>query len=275
MRDYKKVLWLAIIIIAVIGIGFGIYYFFFYEKPQEPLMFEEVVEEEPSDTPEEKPEREDANKVIKWDKVSLDKSDDLIRSLAAKLSSHPQFIDWLKNEDIIRKFSAVVDSIAHGQAPRKFVDFLTPKESFKVIKIGESYYLDPVSYERYNLAADVFASLDTEECLKLYWELKPLIQKAYIDLGYPTDDFHDTLLKAIVELLKTPVIEGDIPLEKEVVTYKMADPKLEQLSPPQKHLLRMGAPNVQKIQAKLLELAQALEFDKSQLPQSEIYIPLQ
>jgi hypothetical protein len=40
---------------------------------------------------------------------------------------------------------------------------------------------------------------------------------------------------------------------------------LEELSPAQKHLLRMGPANVQKIQSKLRELASALGVSSSEL----------
>jgi hypothetical protein len=46
----------------------------------------------------------------------------------------------------------------------------------------------------------------------------------------------------------------------------LVDSKIEEMSPPQKHLLRMGPENVQLIQAKLRELARALGFPETDLP---------
>jgi len=45
MEDFRKVVWTAIILIALIGIGFGIYYFFFYKKSEEPFAVGEIQEE--------------------------------------------------------------------------------------------------------------------------------------------------------------------------------------------------------------------------------------
>ena len=58
-----------------------------------------------------------------------------------------------------------------------------------------------------------------------------------------------------------------------MVTYKIADPKLEELSAPQKHLLRMGTENVLKIQDKLREFAIELGIPESELPEPIIYTP--
>ena len=272
MEDFRKVVWTAILLIALIGIGFGIYYFFFYKKSEEPFIAEEV-QEEPSELPADKPLGEEVERVLTERQLDLDKSDDLVNRLAVKLSSHPQLTAWLKNKDMIRNFVAVIDNIADGMSPRSHLEFLSPKEDFEVIKRGRRYYLSPASYSRFNLVAEVFESLDTKECAKLYWELKPLIQEAYFELGYPNQDFHDTLFTAVVELLKTPVVEGDILVEKKVVTYIMVDRKLESLSESQKHFLRMGPRNIRKIQDKMREFAKVLGFPEDQIPDTDIYVP--
>jgi hypothetical protein len=272
MEDFRKVVWTAILLIALIGIGFGIYYFFFYEKSEEPFVAQ-AVQEDPSELPADKPLGEEVERVLTERQLDLDKSDNLVNKLAVKLSSHPQLTAWLKNKDMIRNFVAVIDNIADGMSPRSHLEFLSPREDFEVIKRGKRYYLSPASYSRYNLVAEVFESLDTKECAKLYWELKPLIQEAYFELGYPNQDFHDTLFTTVVELLKTPVVEGDILVEKKVVTYIMVDQKLENLSESQKHFLRMGPRNMRKIQEKLREFAQVLGFPEDQIPESYIYVP--
>ncbi|MFQ6083778.1 MAG: DUF3014 domain-containing protein [Candidatus Aminicenantia bacterium] len=273
MEEYKKVVLTGVIFIALVGIGLGIYYFFIYKKSQKPLSFPEVIEEQPSPVSLGKPIREEEKMARELAGLDLDNSDDMVRKLAKELSSYPQLAVWLRNEDLLRKFTAVVDNIANGLSPRPHIEFLAPQGDFQVIEKDGLFYVNPVSFDRYNLVADVFASLDSEGCVKLYGQLKPLVQEAYRDLGYPTQDFQETLFKAIIELLKTPVIEGEILLEEKVVTYMMVAPRLENLSPAQKHLLRMGPENVRKIQAKLREMALALGIPESQLPQSVVYYP--
>ena len=273
MKKYRKAIWIGAVTIALVGIGFGIYYLFFFEKPEQLPAKPKVIKEEPTPAPSEEPISEEEKRVRELARLVLDTSDDVVRKFAKELSSHPQLATWLKNEDLIRKFTVVVVNIADGESPRSHIAFLAPKEEFQVMEKNGSLYIDPDSYKRYNLPADVFASLDAEGCVELYEQLKPLIQEAYRDLGYPIKDFQEALFKAIIELLKTPIIEGEILLEGKVITYMMVDPKLEQLSPAQKHLLRMGPENVRKIQAKLREIALALGIPENQLPPSIVYSP--
>lgn len=273
MKKYKKVILIAIVLIALAGIGFGSYYFLIYQKrPKGPVSLPRKVTKE-----EKKPSPVPIAKIIKKEEkphevvLELDSSDVMVRKLAKDLSSHPQLAVWLMNEDLIRRFVAAVDNIANGLSPRFHIEFLAPQGNFQVIKKGGRLYIDPASYKRYNLIVDVFASLDSEGCAKFYDRLKPLFQEAYRELGYPSKDFQEILFKAIIEFLKTPIVEGKILLKKKVITYEMVDPKLEQLSGAQKHLVRMGPQNVRKIQMKLREIALALGIPEDRLPQSRVY----
>jgi hypothetical protein len=205
--------------------------------------------------------------------VELDKSDDLVRQLAKEISSHPRIAQWLQSQDLIRRFVAAVDNIANGLSPRVHIDFFVPPGQFAAVKKGDILIADPEGYSRYYTVADVFVSLDSQQCVSLFRALKPLCQEAYRDLGYPDQDFEQTILRAIVELLETPVVEGVIVLEKAVLNYVILDPELEGLSDAQKHLLRMGPENVGAIQAKLKEMAIALGFAESRLPKARVYTP--
>jgi hypothetical protein len=205
--------------------------------------------------------------------VELDKSDELVRQLAAELSAHPRLGVWLRSEQLIRRFVAAVDNIANGLSPRPHISFFMPDEEYKTIKRGKVYVADPDGYNRYNPVVDVFVSLDSAKCVSLFRGFKPLLHVAYRDLGYPDEDFERTLLKAMFELLRAPVVDGTILVEKTVVSYKMLDPKLENLSEAQKHLLRMGPENVEAIQKKLREMALALGAAESLLPAARYYTP--
>ena len=55
--------------------------------------------------------------------------------------------------------------------------------------------------------------------------LKPRIDDAYKELGLPDTTFDQTLERAIVVLLKTPIPEGRVPVEPNgAVVYRFADP---------------------------------------------------
>jgi hypothetical protein len=275
MDEKKKVIWTGVIFLVVLGLGVGLYYFFVLNKFKEPVSAKTSALKKAAQLPQEEQITKEEKVVSKLPRVALDKSDDLVRHFVSDLTPHPQFAAWLKNSGLIRRFVAAVDNIANGLSPRPQLEFLGSDKEFKVIKKEGRLYLDPSSYYRYDQVVDVFSSLNAERCIKIYREFKPLVQEAYRDLGYPNQDFDQTLLKAIIELLKTPLISGNILLEKKVVTYVMGDRELEELSLPQKHLLRMGPENVEIAQAKLRELALALGFAEVRLPKPWVYTPEQ
>ena len=121
--------------------------------------------------------------------------------------------------------------------------------------------LDPAGYARYDGIGDAAASLDPEQCARVYRLLEPLFESAYRELGHPEGGFTKALQAALLKLLEVPVVAGEVPLvrvDKVVVLYEFFDEHLEALSIPQKHLLRMGPRNVTRIQEKLRGLQEAL-----------------
>jgi hypothetical protein len=270
MEESTKVIRAALIFFVLVAVGFGIYFLFFREKPKEMTPSQEVT---PPTAEAQVAEPAAKGKVLAPIEVELDKSDELMRELAKGFSSNPTFASWLMTKDLIRKFVAAVDNIAQGMSPRSQVDFFSPKGRFLVITRRGKVYLDPASYGRYKPAVEVFLSLDSKACAELYRRLKSPIQQAYRDLGYPEQDFDETLTLAIIELLKVPVVQGEIRLEERVISYGISDQKLEDLSDAQKHLLRMGPENVQKIQTKLRDIALELGIPSERIPLPKVYQP--
>jgi hypothetical protein len=243
---------IAIVAIALVAAGAALYYFYFRPKPPAETA---VTPQESAVGEETKPEEE-----IKPIEVELSKSDELVRKLVKELSSRPEVARWLLTDNLIRRFVVAVDLIANGDSPRIPIDFIELKGDFKVDKAEGKEFIDPNSYQRYEKIAEIFASLDTRGTVTLYKQLRLPIQQAYRELGYPEGDFNSTLKKAIISLLETPVVEGKIYVDRDVLTYKMENPELEDLTPAQKHLLRMGPDNIRMIQAKLQDIAFKLGF---------------
>jgi hypothetical protein len=185
----------------------------------------------------------------------LDETDALVRQLVAKLSTHPEVAAWLTTDKLIRNFTVVVLNIAEKHTPVTHLRALALNAPFTTAEESGSETISSASYRRYDPYADAFSGLDARGSARLYATLKPRIQDAYKDLGFPEGDFDDVLKRAIVELLQTPVIDKPITVHRTAVSYKYDDPKLEALTPAQKQLLRMGPRNVRLIQAKLREMA--------------------
>ncbi|MCG6962688.1 MAG: DUF3014 domain-containing protein [Acidobacteria bacterium] len=198
--------------------------------------------------------------------VTLNTSDVAVRQLVAGLSQNPKLVAWLAHEDLVRRFVASVYNIAHGKSPRTHLAFMRPQSPFKVENKNGELITDPRSYRRYNLAAGVFSSIDTQGAVQVLQELRPLTDQAFGEIARPGETFQQTLYDAIAELLRTPEVPPDAPLEEKVITYRYADPKLEALSDAQRHLLRMGPDNVRRVKTKLRELAVALGMPASQIP---------
>ncbi|MGB7295713.1 MAG: DUF3014 domain-containing protein [Candidatus Aminicenantales bacterium] len=264
-RPFPRVL----LIIVILAVAAALYYFLIHRRGAKTERLVDipsaaVLEKELPPAPLEGPDKPPVN---------LDESDDLVRSLAKEISTHPRLADWLNSKGLIRRFVAAVDNIANGLSPRAHVDFFEPPGEFGTAERGGLTVADPDGYGRYHTVVDVFVSLESNQCVSLFRSMKPLCQEAYRDLGYPDQDFEQTILRAIVELMGTPVVEGSIYLEKAVLNYVILDPALENLSDAQKHLLRMGLENVGAIQAKLREMALALGFAEDRLPKTRYYTP--
>ncbi len=189
---------------------------------------------------------------------SLGESDGFVRELLTALSSHAGLAAYFLSDDLIRKGVVVIANIAEGDPPARHFRDLRPEEPFDVVRRGARLYVDPLSYRRYDVLADGFASLDAEGITDLYRTVEPLVHEAYEELGYLDEPFGNVLTKAFAVLLDTPVVETPAEVYAVSVNYAYSDPRLESLTPAQKQLLRMGPANVRKIQARLRGIANAL-----------------
>ena len=195
----------------------------------------------------------------------LDQTDPLVRQLVGALSSHPVVASWLTTDRLIVNFVVVTSKIADGQTPVAELKAIGPVPPFRTRTARGTLFIDPASYRRYDRYAQAVSALDARGSVRLYETLKPRINEADRNFG-GSGQFDAEMERAIVELLKVPVVEGEVALRMSGIGYAFADPRLEGLSPPQKQLLRMGPENVKAIQAKLREIASFLQIPESRLP---------
>lgn len=188
----------------------------------------------------------------------LEASDPYVRTLVRTVSAHPKLVEWLANDELVRRFTLVICNFAYDEAPALHVPFLRPRGPFRVIGQGDTARIDPSSYERYDLLGDVVASLDAPGSVEAYQRLRPLIDQVYQELGYP-GSFDQTLRRALRKLREVPRLPEEVDVRAKVLSYEFADPALEELTGPQKQLLRMGPDNVRRIQAKANEIGRLLD----------------
>ena len=196
----------------------------------------------------------------------LSETDVVVRDLVKALSSHPSVTAWLTTDNLVRNFTVVVANVAEGRTPSRHLTVLRPSARFDVEERGEDLYIDPRSYDRYNPRAAAVASLDPQGAARLYATLKPRIEDAYRELGVPDTPFDQTLERAIIVLLQTPVLDDPVRLRPHGAGFAFAEPKLEGLTAAQKHLLRAGPRNVRVIQDSLRNIALALGIPEERLP---------
>ena len=197
---------------------------------------------------------------------ALADTDPIVRELVGRLSSHPKVAAWLATDQLLRNFTVVLINIADGRTPAQQLRALRPVGEFVASEEGEQAHIDPRSYRRYDAYANAIGALDARGTAEVYATLKPRIADAYREMGQPDGDVDATLRKAIVHILETPVVEGDVKLASKSVSYEFDDPKLQSLSSAQRQFLRMGPRNMRIIKAKLRELAPLLGIAPDTLP---------
>lgn len=196
----------------------------------------------------------------------LDESDQVVRELVKQITSNPRIAAWLATDGLIRTMTVAIQNVAEGATPAGRFRVLRPPSGFETIGRGGSLQIAPASYQRYDDLADAVASIDAVGAARLYATLKPRIEEAHQDLGFPDTPFDRTLERAIVSLLRTPAADGVARLEPKGIGFGFVDPALEGLTGAQKQLLRTGPRNVRIIQASLRQIALALGIPAERLP---------
>ena len=249
-------LWVAIAVILVAAIVALVYVFWHRRATPAPVT---AHTEAPARPP--RPLGGDADAIAV---PPLNQSDPLVRELVKKTSSNPRVAAWLATDDLIRSFTIGVANVAQGNSAARQLMVLRPSSTFRVIKRGDEIAIDPRSYARYDTLAAAAASMDAAGSARLYATLKPRIEEAARELG--DSSFDRTLERALVQLLSTPAVNDPILVQSKGLGFGFADPKLENLTAAQKHLLRTGPRNAATIQTSLRAIALALGIPETRLP---------
>ena len=260
----EKRLTLRWVVVGIAIIGAATAAWFFFGRRTEPPASEPVAAVPPSTPP---PAARALCETTETVVVpTLDEADGMVGKLVGGLSSHPRVAAWLTTDNLIRNFTVVVENIANGETPAPHLQTLRPPGPFRVTAIDTELTVDPRSYRRYASLAAAVDSIDAQRAAQLCGTLKPRIEEAYRELGRD-GSFDRALERAIVAILQTPVLDANVRLVPRGGVYGFEDEALENLTPAQKHLARMGPDNVRVIQAKLRQIALAIGIPAARLPQ--------
>jgi hypothetical protein len=251
----------TIIIAALVCLAGGALYYFYARPKPAPVAAKPAVAQTTVDLP-----RRAAEPGEAIDLPPLDQTDAIVRTLVQRLSSHPVAAAYLTTNGIIRNMTVVVTNIADGDTPAKHLRPLLPSGAFATKSSGGATVIDPASYHRYDAIATAVDALDARAVARFYATVKPRIDDASRELSGPEANFDRTLQRAIVMLLKTPILGENVRLETTKVSYAYADPAIEDLPKVQRQFLRMGPRNVRIVKAKLRDVAGFLGMPESALP---------
>jgi hypothetical protein len=191
------------------------------------------------------------------DLPELSASDEFVRRMVATLSSHPELARFLVPDRLVNRFVRSVADLAGGFYPAEHLPHLRPDAPFAVREEGGRTVVDPASYRRYDAMAAAFASLDPVGTVRLFRQMRPLIDEAWAELGAP-GDFDEALRLAIGNLRSVQLPQGPIEVVQDEAVWGFADPELEGRRGAAKALIRTGPDNARRIQAQLEALEREL-----------------
>ncbi|MGB1262725.1 MAG: DUF3014 domain-containing protein [Cognaticolwellia sp.] len=215
----------------------------------EPEVIEEIVEESVALEPE----------IIL---PTLDESDSWFNTKLPSLTWRKELIQLMVTDDIIRRFVVFTDNFSQGSLAYDHAPLVAPRIKFSAIEqqtaAGTTWQWDESTSRRFSLYVDLLRSMDSDTLVQWYLELKPLIDQAYEELGYPDDDFTQVLHDAITKVLDMEIPKNQPELARPSVMYKYKDESLESLDDAEKLLLRLGKENLLVIKSVLLEINEKL-----------------
>jgi len=273
--------WLIPSIVAIVLIGGALWYFnkeeqvsvsdeteisntpVIQEKVEPSSVEQEVIE--PIDLPEIDEEPNVEVPVESEPPVNplpaLDQSDAFVLEKLPNITWRKELLKLVVDKDMIRRLVVFTDNFAQGIVAYNNSPLVSPATSFSVkgnSDVENEYQWDEQSSKRFTQYVDLLRSMESDSLVALYFELKPLVDEAYAELGYPDDDFTEVLLDAITRVLDMELPKDNLDLVRPSVMYKYKNPNVESLDDTDKLLLRIGKDNLLILKSVLLEFSEKL-----------------
>ena len=164
--------------------------------------------------------------------------------------------DYLASELLIERTVGTVDNLSRERVPERIRPLGRLPGSFQVDGTGGDvgYMLSTRNFERYEPWIVLLENASVENMVDTYRRFYPLLEEAWLMLGYPDSHFNDRVVDVIDLMLETPEPAGPVELVRETVLFQYRDPDLEALASSQKLLLRMGNDNARRVKKVLREI---------------------
>ena len=251
----SRLIWVIPALLFVVAAGAGWYFLRPVEEPAPPPTPPEPApaEVEPElprhPLPEPAPPPEEAEPLPPL--PPLDESDEVFTAALLELFGD-DLVALLAEDSLIGRSVTTMDNLTRSRVAMRVRPIGPVGGQFEVDAIDEeNYLLSERNFVRYDGMVDSLANADLDALVATYQRYYPLLQEAFVGLGYPEGYLNDRVVEVVDRLLDTPVVEEPIRLVQPHVLYEFADPELEALSSGQKMLLRMGAGNAAQVKMTL------------------------
>ena len=168
------------------------------------------------------------------------------------------FIRLLVPEGIIRHLVATVDNLPRDRIAPQLLPIKPLTGVLTTLGTTQGMSIARENGGRYAAYVDAAEAIDAKRLAGFYVRLYPLLQQAYVELGYPDGYFNDRLISVIDHLLAAPEPKRPVYVSQPRVMFEFVDPKLAELSAGQKILVRVGIDNELRLKAKLREIRKLL-----------------
>jgi hypothetical protein len=182
---------------------------------------------------------------------ALNNSDAFVLTRLAGMEMGASLLRMLTPEDLVRKFVVFVSNVADGELPQMEYPIRRVGAEFVPREVASNLFeMTPASHSRFTPMIDMLVTLDPQQGVAVYRALRPLFQEAYAELGYQ-GSFDAVLVRAIDQVINARLEPGPFQLIKPSVMFLYAESRIEDMTPVQKQLLRLGPENTAKLQAAL------------------------
>jgi hypothetical protein len=178
----------------------------------------------------------------------LGESDSFVFSQVASMELGASLLRMLTPEDLIRKFVVFVHNASQSELPQMEYPVRRIESEFVVREIDDNLYeMDPATHRRFDPFIETLAALDPEQGMRVYRALHPLFREAFAEMGYQNGDFDETVIRAIDQVMNARTETGPFQLIKPSLMYVYAESHIEDMTPIEKQLLRMGPENTARL----------------------------
>jgi len=190
---------------------------------------------------------------------SLGASDTLLTDLISAVSRHPAIVRWLATPGLIRSGVLAVVQVGDGRTPAVPLKALQPETRVQVAGAADGV-VDAASYRRWEPAVRGLLSIEPAAAAQIYVNIKPLLDEAYQELGYPNGNFDDAVTRALRVLADTTLAPEPPRLLRRPNYFEYEDATLRSMVPVQKQFRLIGPDNRRQVMAWLRQVATALDL---------------